>query len=210
MRLIEDIVVPNNTGRAFTLSKGQHIRIIGQSTVDFVAFNLDNLRERFDQARTKAFGHAHKIFISTGDMLSSKFNNAMFTIIEDTYREGTHDMEKGMCSRRVYEQMYERGVYSKDLKKEDLPDHGCWENLSQALKPWHIAPEDIPSPLNIFQTMEINGTTGEMRFTQTKPKAGTYVELRAEMNCLVGISACPEFHEPIRVPPPIRVQIYQE
>lgn len=98
MTLAEDVVIPKNTGRAFILKKGQRIRVIGESTVDFVAFNLDNLRERFDQARTKVL--QGKIFISNGDQLISKFGNPMLTIIEDGYKEqGTHDLQKGGVSR---------------------------------------------------------------------------------------------------------------
>ena len=207
MRLIEDIVVPNNTGRAFTLSKGQHIRVIGQSTVDFVAFNLDNLRERFDQARTKVL--QGKIFISTGDKLISKLGNPMLTIIEDKYKDqGTHDLQKGACRGTMYQHEYESDLYPEvftSLKREDLPDHGCWENLSEALKPWGIAPEDIPSPFNIFQSMQIDGHTGRMHFLKTTAEPGTYVEMRAEMDCLVAVSACPI----AGLGKSIRVQVYQ-
>ena len=203
MKLIEDVVVPKNTGKAFVLKKGQHIRIGESTIIDFVAFNLDNLKERFDQARTKA--NQGKIFISTGDKLISKSNNVMLTIVEDTY-ERTHDLQFGMCSSRTY-QIQSKGVYEYPYpqKNEELPDHGCWENLIEALKDWDIAPEDIPSPFNLYQTMRINGNTGKMEFevfpVKPKPVPGTYVELRAEMNCLAAMSACPQsgYGEPIRV-----------
>ena len=80
--LLIDDVIPYNTGRAYTLKKGQYIRIIGRSTVDFVAFNLDNLSERFDQARTKS--NQTKIFLTKGDALLSKHNDTMLSITEDT------------------------------------------------------------------------------------------------------------------------------
>ena len=195
--MIQDEIVLRNTGKAFTLRKGQHIRVIGESTADFVCFNLDNLRERFDQARTKT--NQGKIFISTGDKLISKSNNVMFTIVEDTYKTGRHDLQKGSCSYGSYRWMWahQSGLFDDivrlyKISEEDLPDHGCWENLTEALHPYSIAPEDIPSPFNIFQTMEIDGSTGKMTLGRTKPEPGTYVELKAEMNCLVAISACPE------------------
>jgi len=77
-------------------------------------------------------------------------------------------------------------------KRGAAPKHGCWENLAEALKPWRILKEDIPSPLNVFQTMVINAKTGTMRYAMIRPKPGTHVDFRAEMDCLVGISACPE------------------
>ncbi len=208
MTLVEDVVVPKNSGRAFTLKKGQHIRIIGESTVDFVAFNMDNLKERFDQARTKVL--QGKIFISTGDKLISKLGNPMLTIVEDKYQgQGTHDLQKGACRGMMYQHEFESDLYPEvfaSLKREDLPDHGCWENLTEVLGPWDIAPEDIPSPFNIFQSMEINGRTGRMHFHKTTAEPGTYVEMRAEMNCLVAVSACPI----AGLGKSIRVQAYEQ
>ncbi|MCF8106362.1 MAG: urea carboxylase-associated family protein [Desulfohalobiaceae bacterium] len=63
-----------------------------------------------------------------------------------------------------------------------------------ALKPWGIAPEDIPSPLNFFQNMNIDGKTGKMEHTRVRPEGSeSPVILKALMNCLVGVSACPDF-----------------
>ena len=196
MVVINEAVIHKNTGMAFIVKNGQIIRITGESTADFVVFNLNNVKERFDQARTKV--DQGKIYVTTGDVLISKFNNVMMTIVEDTY-QGTHDLQKGMCSTSFYEKWGDKifeiyGATWKKLgrKKGSAPDHGCWENLTEALKPWQILAEDVPSPLNIFQTMLINAKTGTMRYAMKRPKPGTHIDLRAEMDCLVGISACPE------------------
>lgn len=189
-------IIRNNTGMAFIVKKGRIIRVAGESTADFVVFNLNDVNERFDQARTKV--DQGKIYVSTGDALISKLNNVMMTIVEDTY-EGAHDLQKGMCSTSFYEKWGDKifeiyGATWKKLgrKREAAPDHGCWENLTAALRPWNVRPEDIPSPLNIFQTMVINAKTGAMRYATIRPVPGTHMDLRAEMDCLVGISACPE------------------
>src|SRR4030095_17066424 len=94
---METRMVEKNSGAAVEVKKGQRLRIAGKSIVDFVAFNLHDLTERFDQARTKT--NQVKIFISTGDILYSKRNNPMLIIVEDTFKEGRHDLQKGMCSR---------------------------------------------------------------------------------------------------------------
>ena len=198
MKPINAVVIPKNSGRAFVVKKGRRIRVEGKSIVDFVAFNLNNLKERFDQARTKT--NQAKVFISTGDHLYSKSNNIMLTIVADTFKEGRHDLQKGMCSRKRFE-MVAQGLARRDFvggvdpnpkAAEDIPDHGCWENLTEALKSWDIAPEDIPSPFNIFQTMTIDPDTGRMLDTFVRPKAGAYVDFKADMDCLVAVSACPE------------------
>lgn len=198
MTALRTQVVPKNSGAAFELKKGQRLRIAGTSIVDFVAFNLHDFAERFDQARTKT--NQAKIFISTGDILYSKRNNPMLTIVEDTFKEGRHDLQKGMCSRQRFEmvaagqskRVFAEGVDINPKRAEEIPDHGCWENLSHALKPWNITPDDVPSPFNIFQCMRIDAETGIMYDTMTRPKNEAHVDFRAEMDLLVAASACPE------------------
>ena len=198
MTALRTQVVPKNSGAASELKKGQRLRIAGRSIVDFVAFNRHDFAERFDQARTKT--NQAKIFISTGDILYSKRNNAMMTIVEDTFKEGRHDLQKGMCSRQRFEmvaagqskRVFAEGVDINPKRAEEIPDHGCWENLSHALRPWNIAPDDVPSPFNIFQCMRIDAETGIMYDTMTRPKNEAHVDFRAEMDLLVAASACPE------------------
>lgn len=212
MILLQTQVVPKNSGAALELKKGQRLRIAGKSIVDFVAFNLHDLTERFDQARTKT--NQVKIFISKGDVLYSKRNNPMLTIVEDTFQEGRHDLQKGMCSRTRFQMVAEgrskrifaEGVDINPKKAEEIPDHGCWENLSGAVRPWSIAPDDVPSPFNIFQCMRIDPETGIMYDTTIRPKDEAHVDFRAEMDLLVAASACPESGRGQA----IRVEIYNE
>jgi uncharacterized protein len=212
MALLQSTVVAKNSGAAFELRKGQRLRIAGRSIVDFVAFNLDDLPERFDQARTKT--NQVKIFISTGDVLYSKRNNPMLTILEDTFKEGRHDLQKGMCSRKRFEmvargkskRVFAEGVDINPKNDEEIPDHGCWENLSSALKPWNIAPDDVPSPFNIFQCMRIEPDTGIMYDTMIRPTEEAHIDFRAEMDLLAAASACPESGRGQA----IRVEIYDE
>jgi uncharacterized protein YcgI (DUF1989 family) len=204
--------VAKNSGAAFELKKGQRLRIAGKSIVDFVAFNLHDLAERFDQARTKT--NQVKIFISTGDVLYSKRNNPMLFIVEDTFTEGRHDLQKGMCSRKRFEmvaagkskRVFAEGIDINPKENEMLPSHGCWENLSRALKPWNIAADDVPSPFNIFQCMRIDPLTGVMYDTTIRPKEEAHVDFRAEMDLLVAASACPESGRGQA----IRVEIYDD
>jgi uncharacterized protein YcgI (DUF1989 family) len=192
MRIIKQETIPNNTGRAYVVKKGQRIRVSGTTIVDFVPFNHDNLRDRFDQERTK--GSQDKLFLTKGDFLATKANRPMLRIIEDTYTEGTHDLEKGMCSTSSYQIKAKLGKLDQHQERPigEVPDHGCWENLTEALKPWGIATEDIPNPFNIFMTMEIDGKTGKLAHTAIRPAQTAHVEFEAEIDCLIGISACPD------------------
>ena len=138
----------------------------------------------------------------------------MLTIIEDTFKEGRHDLQKGMCSRQRFEmvaqgaskRVFAEGVDINPKALDEIPDHGCWENLSGALKPWNISPDDVPSPFNIFQCMRIDPETGIMYDTMVRPKDEAHVDFRAEMDCLVAVSACPESGRGQG----IRVEVYDE
>jgi len=184
--------LPRNIGFAFDMKAGQSVRITSQTIIDFVCFCRENLRERFDQARTKA--NQRKVFISTGDQLISKLNNTMMTIVEDTF-EGHHDLQEGMCSRKRHELAAAKGIWEKTYGRplSEMPPRGCTENLGTALAPYGIAVEDVPSPFNIFQHMIIHADTGELEHSHLRPKPpGAYVTLRAEMNLLTAISTCPD------------------
>jgi len=185
--------LPRNTGFALDVKAGQAVRISSQTIIDFVCFNRDNLRERFDQARTKA--NQRKVFISIGDALVSKLNNTMMTIIEDTFKEGHHDLQEGMCSRKRHELAAQRGIWEKTYGRplSEMPPHGCTENLGGILAPYGIALEDVPSPFNIFQDMIIHQDTGELEHSPIRPKPpGAHVTLRAEMDLLAALSVCPD------------------
>jgi uncharacterized protein YcgI (DUF1989 family) len=194
MKKLKEQHVPYNTGWAGDIKKGQVVRITATTTVDFVCFRRENLKERFDQARTKVYNG--KIFIATGDKLMGRNNQHMMTIVENTNREGTHDLQKGMCSGIRFQLAKKEGrlreYYHRDYKDEEIPDHGCYENLSRALAPYGIEPEDIPSPWNLNQHMVIDGKTGKMEHTTVRAMPGSYVDLRAEMDLLVALSACPD------------------
>src|SRR5205807_8141792 len=103
MAILRSEAVLKNSGAAVEVKQGQRLRIAGKSIVDFVAFNLHDLAERFDQARTKPT--QVKIFISTDDVLYSKRKKPMLTIGGDTFVDGSHDIQKGMCSCKRLEML---------------------------------------------------------------------------------------------------------
>ena len=63
---------------------------------------------------------------------------------------------------------------SEDYRREirEIPDNGCYENLSKALASYGIIPEDIRKPFNLNQHMKIDGKTGKMEHTQVRPRRG--------------------------------------
>jgi uncharacterized protein YcgI (DUF1989 family) len=162
---------------AFEIDAGKSLRVVsveGQQVGDFVAFNKVNLAERFSTGRTRS--ENGKVKISIGNKLYSNLCNVMFEITQDTC--GIHDLLYPPCNRWVFENRYKIS-----------PHDGCEENLEKALSSWKITKSDIPDPFNIFENSIVDGT-GKLKIQAPVSTAGDYVELKAEMNCLVGISSC--------------------
>jgi len=141
---------------------------------DFVAFNRNHLNEKFSSGRTRS--ENGKIRITVGDKLYSNLCNVMFTITDDTC--GIHDLLYPSCNRWVFQNRYKIPVHD-----------GCLENLAKALSSWKVDKLDIPDPFNIFEhsIVDLDGRLMDLEPVST---AGSYIELRAEMDCIVGLSAC--------------------
>lgn len=190
-KVILDKIIPPKTSLAFVLKKGQHIRITdveGKQVGDFIIFNEENLKEKFSQRITrgrKAGGEWPKIWtanrISTRGKLYSNIHNIMMTIIQDTpIQKGVHDLFLGPCAT------YDYGVRGIDSRE------GCLELLTKALKNWGITKEDIPGPFNVFMNTIPDPKTGRLYIQEPVSRPGDYVELKAEMDCVAALSACPE------------------
>ena len=129
----------------------------------------------FSQARTRV--ENGKVALTQGDRLwTNTFPpEVMLTIIEDT--GGPHDLLYTPCCRYALEKRF--GV-SRD---------GCLENLARALQPWGVAPPAIPDPLNLFFRVSVD-PSGAMRVGVPASAPGSAVALRAERDCVVGVSTC--------------------
>ena len=103
----------------------------------------------------------------------------ILTLTADT-SPGGHDTLIAACSREMYLHAGRSGDHSN-----------CADNLAAALKPHGIALGLTPSPWNLFMLAPvIDGRRIEYRRPRCRP--GDYVEVRAEMDCRLVFSACPD------------------
>jgi hypothetical protein len=172
-------VIPPRTGAAFKLNKGQRLRVIdpqGEQVSDMLAFNAHDTQEVISSGRT--LDYASKLFLTTGDPLYSNRSHVMLRIVEDTV--GRHDFLLTPCSKDTF-----RIIYG-----DEHPHHGCFGNLSQALEPYGIAPDQIPVAFNIFMNVQVNGESGELRVDPPMSKAGDHILFQAEMDLIIALTAC--------------------
>jgi hypothetical protein len=171
--------IPAQTGIARTLRTGDILRITdpcGEQVSDVMAFAAKETAERFSSGRT--IDYAGSIYVTTGNVLYSNRSRPMFTIVADTV--GRHDLLLTPCSPETFELLYEghAGYHPS-----------CLENLAMSLAPFGIAPDDIPTTFNAFMNVSI-ASSGEIDISAPLSRAGDHVDLRAEMDLIVGVTAC--------------------
>ncbi len=167
------------SGIAFLLRAGQRLRVIdpqGEQVADLIAFNRDDTQEYLSSGRT--LDYASKLFLTTDDLLYSNRSRPMFRIGEDRVRR--HDFLLTPCSADTF-----RIIYG-----HDHPHRGCHGNLAEALAPYGIAPDQIPVTFNVFMNVDVNGETGELAVRPPRSKAGDHVDFVAQMDLIVGLTAC--------------------
>ena len=167
------------TGVGLRLGRGQVLRVIdpeGEQVSDVVAFAADDTSERLSSGRSIDYNNT--IYLTSGHVLYSNRSNPMFTILED--RVGRHDFLLTPCSPETFEILYEghQGYHPS-----------CFENLERNLEPFGIAGDDIPTTFNAFMNVGIS-PAGELHIGPPLSGPGDFVDLRAEMDLIVGVTAC--------------------
>jgi uncharacterized protein YcgI (DUF1989 family) len=172
------------TGVGLELEKGQILRIIdpeGEQVSDLMAFacvgpGRADASEWLSSGRTIDYNNT--IYQTTGHVLYSNRSNPMFTITLD--KVGRHDFLLTPCSPETFKMLYE--------------DHegyhpSCFENLTKNLAPFGVGGDDIPTTFNAFMNVEVS-PSGGITIGPPLSKPGDFVDLRAEMDLVVGVTAC--------------------
>jgi hypothetical protein len=179
------IEIPARRGKAAHLRHGQIVKVInttGQQVVDTWAFSAADLDEFMSMEHSRvAIGH---IIPAIGDTLVTNRRRPIMTLVEDN-SGGIHDTLFAACDRWRYELLGAMGHHDN-----------CTDNLAAALAELGLASPRTPAPLNLFMNIPvIDGNRVEMRAPVSTP--GSHVAMRAEMDCVVAFSACPQDMVPV-------------
>ena len=177
-RVITRYHLEPRTGVAFTVTVGAQVRIIdptGEQVSDLVSFAREDRREWLSSGRS--IDYANTIYLTTGNILYSNRSRPMWTVIDDTV--GRHDFLLTPCSSDTF-----RIIYGDDGERPS-----CFANLSRHLAPFGIYPDAIPTTLNVFMNVTFDAA-GALTIGPPKSRGGDYLLLRAEMDLIVGVTAC--------------------
>ena len=166
------------SGTAFELHQGDVLRVIdseGEQVADLTAFNRNDINEWLSSGRT--IDYANSIYLTTNHVLYSNRSRPMFTITEDEV--GRHDFLLTPCSPETFQIIY----------KDQRYHPSCLENLSTNLRRYGVTPDRIPTTFNIFMNVEV-GDDGRLSILPPRSRAGQSISLHAEMDLIVGLTAC--------------------
>jgi uncharacterized protein YcgI (DUF1989 family) len=204
LTLEEELVIPAGKGRAFVIPKDRVCRIIaleGEQCLDAVFLNAADHRERFHAW----FSYSFNCKLGTGNAFhcgtlfsGPPWERPMLTVLQDTVKQH-FVLCSGRCSPMIYR------------LRDGVEDHAsCQDNLARALAPYGIGAHEVPDVFNMFMHAGV-GPDGLIYIRPPKSRKGDYMDLRAEMDILCAISACPDDKSACNnhAPKPVGVEIFR-
>ncbi|MFN0115878.1 MAG: DUF1989 domain-containing protein [Paracoccaceae bacterium] len=186
--------IPARRGRAARLSAGQAIEIVnthGHQVVDTWAFSAEDMGEFLSMEHLRPT--IGTIFPTRGHALVTNRRRPILIWEEDT-SPGIHDTIIAACDD------YRYGL----LGCTEYHDN-CTDNLHAALRAIGLKAPETPSPLNLWMNIPV-GPDGAIQWGEPLSKPGDFVRLRAVMDCVVVMSACPQDILPINGLNPVEAQ----
>lgn len=192
---VDEITIQPRDAGCIEVPAGAFFRILsveGAQVGDLNVWNAHDLTERFYSGKTRALHGTH---LSTKDRLWSSFPTMrpMATITADTldwygfdaFGGSVHDVIGTRCD-----------PYTGRLLSGGDYHYCCHSNLTRALAehsglPLHEAEVHVHDVLNVFMCTGFVRETGQYFMKASPVRPGDYLEFFAEIDLLVGLSACP-------------------
>ena len=196
MKKINSELIPPRSANCINVNAGQFFRIKsvdGPQVGDLNLWSREELSEFFYSGKTRALYGTH---VSTKDRLWSSLPTMrpMATITHDTldwygfdsFGGSVHDIIGTRCDPYTNNLISGGGQYH----------YCCHSNLTRALAKHcdlklNIAEKYIHDVLNVFMCTGFTRDTGQYFMKESPVKPGDYLEFFAEIDLIVGLSACP-------------------
>lgn len=181
------VLIPAGHGKATRLRTGQKVKLInthGTQVVDCWAFNAYDLREYMSMEASRVWNQ--RLNPKVGDTFVTTQRRPILTLVEDT-SPGIHDTVCAACDRYRYALLGVQGYH-----------RNCQDNMFEGMLELGVTPPfPIPGSFNIFMNIPILEDRNSFDIRPTTCRPGDCVVLRAEMDCYVAFSACPQDILPI-------------
>lgn len=184
------VLVPAREGRAVRVRAGQRFRVVdlnGQQVGDLFAFAAGDISEYASAEHTRV--ELSRLFPRVGEPFLTNRRRPILTFLED-HSPGHHDMLCAACDPARYAALGVVGWHAS-----------CQENLQRAMKTLGHVRVEVPQPINLFMRIPLD-SDGSIGFEPAATRPGDAVTLRAEMDAIIVLSACPQDLNPINGPEP--------
>lgn len=182
MQLSSDrrVLVPAGEARRVAVRAGEVVRVVteeGGQVGDLFAVVPGEPAEWLSAAHTR--GQLSRLFPKVGEAFVTDQRRPILTLVDDT-SPGRHDMLIPACDPARYRALGVTGWHAS-----------CAENLRNAMRDTGIDVGVMPQPVNLFMDIPLT-MDGTLLWRESPAGPGAAVSLRAELDCIVVVSACPQ------------------
>lgn len=179
-------ILPGGAKWSHVLKRHTTLRITAReadANVSALFYNFELLCERYNMADTlKA---QHTALLTKGHCLYSDMGRVLVSITEDTL--GWHDTITGCSTPATIQRAFGPGTYQE---KRNRFHRSGKENFIVELGKYGLGAPDLVANVNFFSKVTV-AEGGELTLQPGHCEAGDYIDLRAEMNTLVVLTATP-------------------
>ena len=116
-----------------------------------------------------------------GDTFVTMKRQPILTLVEDT-SPGVHDTFMAACDRHRYERLGVKAYH-----------RNCLDNMFEGMRELGLEPPmPILASFNVFMNIAVEPDGRSLNTGPAVTKPGDYITLRADMDCYVAFSACPQ------------------
>jgi uncharacterized protein YcgI (DUF1989 family) len=173
-------LVPAGGSATQRLRAGQLLKVIntsGTQVIDTWAFALADTREFMSMEHTRV--EIERVSPRAGDQLYTNRRRPILTMMADT-SPGVHDTTLAACDVYRYERLGAQGYH-----------RNCTDNLAAAMQAADLDLVTTPCPLNLWENALVQPDGGQV-IAPPVSAPGDYIVLRAELELVVVLSACPQ------------------
>jgi urea carboxylase-associated protein 2 len=198
--------IPGGAMRSYTLKRHHTVRLTdieSGTNAGAMLYNLNQPLDRLNLPDTLKAQHTAKL--TAGHVLLSDMGHVLCSISADTC--GWHDPLAGHSTAALVRAKYGPSSYQED---RNAFHRNARDQFLIELGKWGLGKMDLVANVNFFSKVTVEAD-GRMRFISGNSAAGSYVDLRAEMDTLLVLNTCqhPMDPDPQYNPKPVRIAVWK-
>ncbi|MEQ9365757.1 MAG: urea carboxylase-associated family protein [Leptospirales bacterium] len=205
--VVYDEILPGGGAHwALRIKRGYSLRLIdleGGANVGALFYNQDETSERYNMPDTLKAQYI--AYLTAGYVCYSDMGRILVSLTDDTC--GWHDTISGTTSAAMIARQYGERHY-EDHQNEYYRNGR--DGFLMQLGRYNLGIRDLVPNINFFSKVVVD-ESGGMKYVDQASAAGSYLDLRAEMNILCALNTAPHPLNPARTYPikPVRMILWR-